>query len=71
MDMTENLEGQKESTSCFTYEVTMLVQVLAKSKEEADLRLDKEGGYVSKREVSFKDMVALYSGERLISEEKE
>ena len=69
--MTENLEDQKESTSCFTYEVTMLVQVLAKSKEEADLRLDKEGGYVSKREVSFKDMVSLYSDESIDLEEKE
>jgi hypothetical protein len=66
--MTENQISREELTSCFTYEVTMLVQILAKDKEEADLKLDKEGGYVSKREVSFKDMIALYSGEK---EEKE
>jgi hypothetical protein len=66
--MTENQISREELTSCFTYEVTMLVQILAKDKEEADLKLDKEGGYVSKREVSFKDMIALYSGKK---EEKE
>jgi len=69
--MTENQVSRKELTSCFTYEVTMLVQILAKDKEEADLKLDKEGGYVSKREVSFKDMIALYSGEKEEENKKE
>ena len=62
--MTENQISREELTSCFTYEVTMLVQILAKDKEEADLKLHKEGGYISKRKVSFKDMVSLYSGEK-------
>jgi len=62
--MTKNYLSREELTLCFTYEVTMLVQILAKDKEEAELKLDKEGGYVSKREVSFKDMVPLYSGKK-------
>lgn len=32
-------------TQCFTYEVTITCQVLAESKEEADERLDSQGGY--------------------------
>jgi hypothetical protein len=42
----------------------MVVQVLASSKDDADIKLEKEGGYVSKRDVSFKDVVTLYSGSK-------
>lgn len=55
----------RRETSCFTYEVNMVIQVLATSKEEADARLESEGGFVSKREVTFRDSVALYSGDPL------
>lgn len=34
-------------TQCFTYEINMLVQVLAETKEEADLKVDREGGYLN------------------------
>jgi hypothetical protein len=47
-------------TSCYTYEVTMLIQVLASTKESADEKLDKEGGYISKRDVVFKNSTLLY-----------
>jgi hypothetical protein len=47
-------------TYCYTYEVTMVVQIIAPNKEIADARLDKDGGYVSKREVKFVDSVFLY-----------
>jgi hypothetical protein len=57
--MTSDVE--KETTSCFTYEVTMVVQVIAKYQEEADARLDQSGGFISKREVSLKNVVELYS----------
>jgi hypothetical protein len=53
--MTDSLD-----TSCYTYEVTMLVQVLAPTKEIADEKLDKDGGYVSKRDVVFKNSTLLY-----------
>lgn len=36
-------------TQCFTYEVTMQVQVLAESLEEADEKIDTQGGYMSER----------------------
>lgn len=32
-------------TQCFTYEVTIICQVLAESIEEAEERLNNQGGY--------------------------
>lgn len=49
-----------KDTSCYTYEVTMVVQVLAPNKELADAKLDQDGGYVSRRSVVFKDSTLLY-----------
>jgi hypothetical protein len=63
--MTKNtefvdLKDMYKDTSCYTYEVTMLIQILAPSKEIADAKLEKDGGYVSKRDVEFKHSVLLY-----------
>ena len=57
--MTDLLDPYKD-TSCYTYEVTMLIQVLAPTKEAADEKLDRDGGYVSKRDVVFKNSILLY-----------
>jgi hypothetical protein len=61
-DKTESTDFKNmyKDTSCYTYEVTMLVQVLAPSKEIADAKLDQDGGYVSKRDVEFKHSILLY-----------
>jgi hypothetical protein len=72
--MTENTESTDfknmyKDTSCYTYEVTMLVQVIAPSKEIADAKLDQDGGYISKRNVDFKFSTLLYKDG--IDEEKE
>ncbi len=56
------------STNCYTYEVIMVVQVLAEDKEKADAKLDKEGGYVSKRTVILRDEVPLYDGNSAIKQ---
>ena len=53
---------QRKETACFTYEISMIVQVLAPTREEADERLEQEGGFVSMRTVTFKDFVPIYSG---------
>ena len=63
--MTKNtdstdLKDMYKDTSCYTYEVTMLVQVLAPTREVADAKLDQDGGYVSKRSVEFKHSTLLY-----------
>jgi hypothetical protein len=67
-DVTD-LKDMYKDTSCYTYEVTMLIQVLAPSREVADAKLDKDGGYISKRDVEFKYSTLLYKDG--IDEEKE
>jgi len=59
---TQKKKKETSSTSCFTYEVNMIVQVLAESREDADGKLDREGGYVSRRDVVLKDVAYLYDG---------
>jgi hypothetical protein len=54
------LEDMYKDTSCYTYEVTMLVQILAPDKQIADAKLNQEGGYISKRDVVFKHSTLLY-----------
>lgn len=58
----------KATTSCFTYEVTMVIQILATSRDAADKQLEETGGYISKRDVVLKDAVELYSGKPKESE---
>ena len=70
---TENdlpkLEDMYQNTVCYTYKVTMLVQILAPDKEIADLKLDRDGGYISKRDVELVDSVLLYNGSTQLQEE--
>ena len=56
-------ELEKKPTVCYSYEVTMVVQVFAEDEESAKEKLDKDGGFVSKRDVVLKDAITLYSGE--------
>jgi len=49
-------------THVYTYEVCMLIQVLAENEEKAKEQLDAQGGYVTSREVKLKDSVKLYNG---------
>jgi len=53
---------QDDVTNCYTYEVKMIIQVLAKDEDTAKEKLDKDGGYVTKRDVELKDTISLYSG---------
>lgn len=53
---------QDDVTNCYTYEVKMIIQILAKDEETAKEKLDKDGGYVTKRDVDLKDSISLYSG---------
>jgi hypothetical protein len=64
--MTESekaVELEHKETSCYTYEVSMIIQIFAKDEVEAKERLDRDGGYISKRDVKLKDAVHVYSGE--------
>jgi len=54
---------EKDSTKCYTYAVTMIIQVLAENEQAAKEKLDKEGGYVTSRVTNLVDAVSLYNGE--------
>lgn len=51
--------SDKEQTRCFTYEVKMVIQILADSEDTAKKQLDDKGGYVSSRVVKLIDSVPL------------
>lgn len=54
-----------ENTSCYTYKVEMIIQVLAADQASAKAQLDEKGGYVTSREVTFLDSVQVYQGNNL------
>lgn len=71
--MTEFSEKDFIDTSesyCYTYKVTMIVQVIAPNKQISELKLDKDGGYVSKRTVEFVDSVFLYKDDENVLDVK-
>ena len=51
-----------EDTSCFTYKVEMIVQILAEDEVKASEQLEKSGGYVTSRKVTLMDSVPLFNG---------
>ena len=57
--------AENENTSCFTYKVEMIVQILAADEVTARAQLDDKGGYVTSRKVSFMDSVQVYKGNQL------
>ena len=42
---------EEKETNCYTYKVEMTVQVFAENLDQANERLEQNGGYVSSREV--------------------
>jgi len=51
---------EKKATQCFSYEVTMLVHIIADDETGAKAQLDEKGGIVTKREVKLLNTVELY-----------
>lgn len=62
--MTENnvvdIKTEKNVTSLFSYEVVMLVHIVADSETAAKTQLDEKGGIVTKREVKLLNTEVLY-----------
>ena len=52
-----------EETTCYTYKVEMIVQILAEDEPKAADQLEKNGGYVTSRKVLLMDSVPLFNGE--------
>jgi len=60
-----------ENTSCFTYKVEMIIQILAADEVTARIQLDEKGGYVTSREVTFMDSMQVYKGNKLSKKKKD
>jgi hypothetical protein len=50
-------------SSAYMYEVKMIIQIIAPNKEIADAKLNQDGGYISKRDVTFLRSILLYKDE--------
>jgi len=64
--MKNNVTKIKESktTQCFSYEISMLVHVIADNEETAKSQLDEKGGIVTKRDVKLVNTVTLYGEDK-------
>jgi len=62
----DNVTKIKETkpTQCFSYEVTMLVHIIADDETTAKAQLDDKGGIVTKRDVKLLNSVTLYGEEK-------
>jgi hypothetical protein len=54
-----------ENTTCFTYKVEMIIQILAADEITARNQLDEKGGYITSRKVTFLDSIQVYKGNQL------
>lgn len=53
-----------KTTQCFSYEVTMLVHIVADEEAAAKTQLDEKGGIVTKRKVKLLNAVKLYGEDK-------
>jgi len=55
---------ESKSTQCFSYEVTMIVHIIAADEASAKAQLDEKGGIVTKRDVKLVNTVTLYGEDK-------
>ncbi len=53
-------ESKEKTSQLFSYEVVMLVHIIADDEETAKLQLDEKGGIVTKRDVQLLNTITLY-----------
>jgi len=53
-----------KKTQCFSYEVVMLVHIIADDESNAKSQLDEKGGIVTKRDVKLVNTTTLYGEEK-------
>jgi hypothetical protein len=51
---------EEKPTQCFSYEVVMLVHIIADDEKTAQSQLDEKGGIVTKRDVKLVNTATLY-----------
>jgi hypothetical protein len=58
--MSKDTQNNAKATKLFSYEVTMLVHLIADSEAESKTLLDEKGGVVTKRDVKLLNTSTLY-----------
>jgi hypothetical protein len=54
------VKDKTKVTQCFSYEVVMMVHIIADDEITAKSQLDEKGGIVTKRDVKLLNTVTLY-----------
>jgi hypothetical protein len=54
---------ETKPTQCFSFEVTMMVHIIADDEATAKSQLDEKGGIMTKRDVKLLNTVTLYGEE--------
>ena len=62
-DNVTNIKETKK-TQCFSYEVVMLVHIIADDETTAKTQLDEKGGIVTKRDVKLLNTATLYGEDK-------
>lgn len=57
------IESNTKETKCYSFDVNMVIQILAEDEKSATEQLNKQGGYITKRDVVLRDVVPLFNGE--------
>ena len=55
---------EEKKTHCFSYEVVMLVHIIADDEATAKSQLDEKGGIVTKRDVKLVNSATLYGEDK-------
>jgi hypothetical protein len=58
------VKDKAKVTQCFSYEVVMMVHIIADDEANAKLQLDEKGGIVTKREVKLLNTETLYGEDK-------
>ena len=65
MKIVKDKETKKnKATQCFSYEVVMLVHIIADDETTAKTQLDEKGGIVTKRDVKLLNSEILYGEDK-------
>jgi hypothetical protein len=54
------VKDKEKTTKLFSYEIIMLVHIVADNESDAKTQLDEKGGIVTKREVKLLNTATLY-----------
>lgn len=55
---------ETKPTQCFSFEVTMMVHIIADDEATAKSQLDEKGGIMTKRNVKLLNAITLYGEEK-------